>query len=311
MIDDGFWQGKPVLVSGGAGFLGSHLVELLVKAGAAVTIMDKLTTGSWENIAHLSSQIRLIEEDIQITNWDKILAEQDYQIFFHLVGTAYVPFSVEYPDLDFRINLACTFQILETLRRSKWTGRLIFPSSAAVYGNPMRIPIYEDDPTVPISPYGASKLAAERYIQIYSKLYDIRAASVRIFSIYGPRQRKLVVYDLICKILDNPDEILLYGDGNQIRDFIYIEDAAQAMMKVAEYGEMKGEVYNLASGKEHSIQELVETACRILQVQPKLVYSGSVRPGEPEKWSVNIDRLRALPYESFWALEDGLKQTIE
>jgi UDP-glucose 4-epimerase len=214
------WESTCVLVTGGAGFIGSHLVEQLVAAGASVTVLDKLTTGSSGNLDKVSGQVRLIKDDIQTVDWSKLLTEKDYQVFFHLVGNAYVPFSVENPDLDYRLNLGTTFQILEALRLSKWPGKFIFPSSAAVYGNPVRMPIREEDVTVPISPYGASKLAAERYIQVYCNLYGICAASLRMFSVYGPRQRKLVVYDLIRKILENPQEIELFGDGSQVRDFI-------------------------------------------------------------------------------------------
>jgi UDP-glucose 4-epimerase len=304
------WAAKRVLVTGGAGFIGSHLVEELLAAGAMVTVIDQCITGSLANLIQLS-KIDFRELDINQVSWENLLSEQDFQLVFHLAGSAYVPFSVENPSADLDINLECSFRLLEALRRIEWPGVLVYPSSAAVYGNPIRMPICEDDPTVPISPYGVSKLAVERYISVYSQLYGIKAASLRPFSVYGPRQRKLVVYDFIEKILKNPKELLIYGDGSQTRDFIYVEDVVRAMMLVAERGRLEGEVYNVASGQSVSIRELAESLCCILKIQPKFVYSGSVRPGEPEKWSVDISRLAALGYQPQVSLEQGLRGTVE
>ncbi len=197
MLGDSFWQGKSVLVSGGAGFLGSHLVEQLTSAGAVVTIVDDLSTGHRENLSAVSDAVELKVLDIRQSIWEQILNDNQYDVIFHLAANAYVPPSVERPAWDYQINLDSTFRLLEALHTIKWPGVLIYASSAAVYGNPVRIPICEDDPTVPISPYGVAKLAAERYNAVYSQLYGLRSASLRFFSLYGPRQRKQVVYDLI------------------------------------------------------------------------------------------------------------------
>jgi UDP-glucose 4-epimerase len=180
-----------------------------------------------------------------------------------------------------------------------------------VYGNPVRNPSHEDDPTFPISPYGAGKLAAERYVAVYSQLYGLKAASLRYFSIYGPRQRKQVVYDLTAKICQNQSELKIHGDGTQTRDFNYVEDAARAAMIVAECGALHGEVYNVGSGRECSISQLAQMLCNILGANPDYAYSGTVRPGDPERWSVDIGRLRGLGYEVGVSLEDGLQRTVE
>jgi UDP-glucose 4-epimerase len=188
---------------------------------------------------------------------------------------------------------------------------LIYASSAAVYGDPQRMPIQEIDLTIPISPYGVGKLSAERYIAVYSRLYGLRAASMRLFSVYGPRQRKQVVFDLIRKMIQDPSEVSIYGDGTQVRDFNYVEDTSRSMIIAAEHAPLLGEVYNVASGKEFSIGELVESLCHILCIKPKLIYSGAVRPGDPEKWSVDISRLMGLSYQPQVSLEDGLRRTVE
>jgi len=300
-----------VLVTGGAGFIGSHLVEQLVAIGSAVMVVDNLSTGRRENLLSVDGAVQVHEQDIRQVAWEKVLSGQQYDVIFHLAANAYVPPSVERPAWDYQINLECTFKLLETLRAIKWPGTLVYASSAAVYGNPVRIPIREDDPTVPISPYGVGKLAAERYVAVYSQLYDLRAASLRFFSVYGPRQRKQVVYDLIGKILSNPSEIFIHGDGTQVRDFNYVEDVARAAITVAESAPLQGEVYNVASGRACSIRELAETLCHILDLRPRFVYSGAVRPGDPEKWSVNIGRLAGLGYRPQISLEEGLKRTIK
>ncbi|MCL5951467.1 MAG: NAD-dependent epimerase/dehydratase family protein [Chloroflexi bacterium] len=304
------WQGKRVLVTGGAGFIGSHLVEQLARAGALVTVLDDLTAGCRENLGRANGNATLFELDIRQVAWEELLRKEQYEAIFHLAANAYVPPSVERPAWDYAINLDGTFRLLEALRGTKWPGKLIYASSAAVYGNPARIPIAEDDPTVPISPYGVAKLAAERYVAVYGQLYGLKVASLRFFSVYGPRQRKQVVYDLIQKINQNPTELFLHGDGTQVRDFNYVEDAARAMMIVAENGALQGEVYNVASGRDCSIGELASSLCRVLHAQPRLLYSGSVRPGDPEKWMVDIKRLSELRYRPQVSLEEGLRRTI-
>ena len=302
---------KRVLVTGGAGFIGSYLVEQLVDAAATVIVVDDLSTGRRENLAHIKGQVDFRELDICQINWEHVLNEQPCDAIFHLAGNAYVPPSVEHPAWDYRLNLGGTFRLLETLRKTQWPGVLIYASSAAVYGNPVRIPIREDDPTIPISPYGVAKLAAERYVAVYSQLYGLSAASLRFFSLYGPRQRKQVVYDLIEKLIRSPSELSMYGDGTQVRDFNYVADAVRAMVLVAGRGPLQGEVYNVASGQECSIRELAETLCRILEVQPRFVFNGSVRLGDPDKWSVDISRLAALGYQPQVSLEKGLRRTVE
>jgi len=309
MCVQNYWIDKNILITGGAGFLGSHLAEELAAAGARVTLLDNFASGALENLTSILPRVELIRRDISSANWQEILAAE-YDFFFHLAGNAYVPASVENPQFDFDLNLKLTFEILESLRKSNWRGRFIFPSSAAVYGNPRRMPIRESDWILPISPYGVAKLAAERYLAIYHTLYGLNTAALRLFSVYGPRQRKLVVYDLIRKMMENSQRLPVYGDGSQMRDFIYVKDAVHAMMRVAQRGACAGEVYNVASGESHTIRQLLELIAHGLKVTPQIEYSGAVRPGEPEKWSVNVNRLKKLGFAPAYSLQDGLAETI-
>ncbi len=301
---------KKVLITGGAGFLGSHLTAALAVQGAQITVFDNLTTGAAANLTAVAHQIDLQDCDALALDWGKIVAQGQFDYFFHLIGNANVPASVANPEMDFSLNLQLVFKILENLRKINWQGRFIFPSSAAVYGNPVRLPIAEDDWTIPISPYGVSKLAAERYIAIYHALYGLKTASLRLFSIYGPRQRKLVVYDITQKIRANPTEVLVYGDGQQMRDFLYVKDAITAMLMIAERGKFEGEIYNTASGQAQTILTLIEQISHTLGVKPRYKFSGAVRPGEPEKWSVDVGRLTQLGFVPAYSLAQGIAETI-
>ena len=304
------WKNKKILITGGAGFLGSHLVEAFVAEGANVTVMDNFATGAFDNLALIADRLQLIRGDILSMNWMDVLRQHEVEFFFHLVGNAHVPASVENPEMDFTLNLRLAFDILESLRKVSWPGRFIFPSSAAVYGNPKRLPICEEDWTVPISPYGVSKQAVERYMSVYHDIYGLKTASLRLFSVYGPRQRKLVVYDLITKIINDPQNVYVHGNGEQVRDFLFIKDAVRAMMTVAWNGKFTGEVYNTASGAECTILELIQHISQVLEVNPRVTFSGSVRPGEPEKWSVDVSRLAGLGFVPSHSLQNGLEQTI-
>lgn len=302
---------KSVLVTGGAGFIGSHLVEALVDAGARVTVQDHRASLDHPNLQAVQGAVRLIAEDTQTAIANGLLDAEPFALIFHLSGNAYVPASVEHPAVDFQKNLQTTFDLLEKLRQKSQKPRLIFASSAAVYGNPAHLPIHEEDCTHPISPYGVSKLAAERYVEVYARLYGIPAATVRMFSVYGARQKKLVVYDLLQKLRSNPAQIEVYGDGTQERDFCSVTDAVQAMLTVAKNAPAQGESYNVASGESHSINDLVALWCEVLGVSPQIVYSGDVRAGVPQRWSVSIDRLRSLGFVPQVSLGAGLRAVKE
>ena len=305
-----FWNNKSVLITGGSGFIGTHLTKALLFQGAKISIMD--VSSKMAILFNIFSNNKKLEYkiiniiDLDLLNFFK---ENDFDIIFHLAGNANVNLSVDDPYLDFNLNVLTSIRLLETLRAISYSGKFIFPSSAAVYGNPMTLPIKEDDPTVPISPYGVSKLTIERYISIYSDLFGLKAASVRPFSVYGPGQKKLVVYDIIRKLYNNPNQLQLFGDGSQLRDFVYIDDVIKAMMLVAEKGKLIGEVYNLATGQEHSIKYLVETLCNLMNVNPKFIFSGSVRLGEPEKWAVSIKKISDLGFIPEISFIDGLQRT--
>ena len=299
-----------VLVTGGAGFIGSHLVEHLVGCGSKVAVVDNLSQGRRENLAPVLDRVDLRVGDMGDLLKRGELQVERYDYIFHLAANSYIPPSVEDPAFDYRANLENTFLLLDAIRRTAVPVRLVNTSTAGVYGDPARIPIHEEDVTVPISPYGVSKLAGERYAAVYARLYGVRVNSLRLFSVFGPRQKKQVVFDFLAKLKANPAELEVLGDGTHERDFVYATDVVQAMILAATVAPGQGEVYNVASGRTITIADLATLVCRLRGGQPRIHFTGKARPGDAVKWVVDIARLKALGYRPQMALEAGLSAVV-
>lgn len=302
---------ESVLITGGAGFIGSHLAEAMVRAGAKVTVVDNLAGGALANLAAVRDQVDFHEMDIREPAFEEFVRQNRFDAICHLAANAYVPPSVDDPSFDFNQNLAAPFRLLEVLRKAEQRPLLVVMSSAAVYGNPTRIPILESDPTVPISPYGVGKLALERYVAVFSQVYGIQAASLRLFSVFGPRQKKQIVYDFLRKLTATPNELVIIGNGTQMRDLVYVEDVVQAILKVLESGPLAGEVYNVAAGRGATTLEIGQAAAQAMQLDPAYVYTGSVRPGDAEKWIASIDAISALGFAPQYTLESGIARVYD
>ena len=304
------WEDRPVLVTGGAGFIGSHLVEDLVARGARVTVVDNLASGAEENLAATAGGITLEQLDLISGDLRPVLAAHGPQTIFHLAANGYVPSSVEQPRMDFERNVIGTFNLLEAVREAAPEAHLVHTSSAAVYGEGARMPMHEDDPTLPVAPYGVSKLAAERYVSVYAGVYGLRTTNLRLFPVYGPRLRKQVVYDLMRKVHENQDELPIYGDGTQVRDFNHVANVVEALILVSERGAGQGEVYNVAADEPVAIGDLAAMICERMGASPRFVYSGDVRPGEAQRWRADTSRLAALGYRPRLQLAEGLSDTV-
>ena len=303
-------EGANVLVTGGAGFAGSCLVEQLVARGARVTVVDNLARGKRQNLAAVWDRIRFEVLDTREDRFLDLLVASRFDLLFHLAAVSYVPDSVRDPVQDMETNLWATFRLLEAIRANKLPTVVINTSSAAVYGDLDKAPLSEDDICIPVSPYGVSKLAAERYLAVYAQLYGLRGASMRFFSLFGPRQEKQVVFDFIRKLHADPHEMLMFGDGSQVRDLNYVENAVDAALCIAEKAPLSGEAYNVASDHYTSILGLAQMIARQMGIAPTYTFTGSVRPGDPQKWVADIGRLRALGYAPRVDLEEGMRRTI-
>lgn len=279
------WAARRVLVTGGAGFIGRHLAEALVAAGADVIVLDLVARDPDIGGA------RFRHQDIMLGPWPDL---SSIDVIFHFAANAYVPPSVSRPIYDFETNCGATIFLLDALRTQEWKGRMVYASSAAVYGNPMINPVREDHPTVPVSPYGVGKLAAERYCAVFAQLYGLNIAALRLFSVYGPGQRKQVVWDLMNKIHVAEQAIQIHGDGTQSRDFVYVDDVVSAALHVAEHADLTGEVYNVGSGEECTISALAYRLCELMDAQPRFDFTGVNRPGDPERFLADTTQIREL-----------------
>jgi UDP-glucose 4-epimerase len=304
------YTGIPVLVTGGAGFIGSHLVEALVARGAHVTVVDNLSTGLRRNLTAVLDRVDIQPLDLRQDDLRPLLRDKAFTCIFHVAANAHVQGSVANPRLDFENNIVSTFNLLEAMREAAPDARLVHTSTAAVYGSGSPA-MREDDPTVPIAPYGVSKLASERYVAIYPSLYGLKTANVRVFPVYGPRLRKQVVYDLMLKIHRNREELLVYGDGTQVRDFNHVANVVEALLLVAGRAPLTGDVYNVAADEFITIRELVGMLCERMNARPRLVYTGDAGAGVSQRFSADTSKLKALGYQPRISLAEGLTQTVE
>ncbi len=299
------------LVTGGAGFIGSHLVDGLIKNGIDIMVIDDLSAGLKENIKNHLDKIEFIKGDIA----DYELLEKavtDVDIIFHVAANASIPTAVNDPILDYNSNARGSFNILEASRRNS-VKKIVYASSAALFGMPKYFPIDEDHPTIPISPYGASKLAGESYGFAYQETYGIKFSSLRIFNAIGPRQPRYVIFDFLKKIRKNKSQLEILGTGENIRDFIYVDDVVRAFMTCADKSIADGKAYNLGTGVGTSVIELARLILGRLNLNnTKLTYTESRGRWDILKLVSNPSRLsKDLGITKFTPLTDALDDEIE
>jgi len=299
-----------VLVTGGAGFIGSHTAELLVKEGYEVRILDNLDSGSVENLSSVLDKAKLIVGDIRDTNILK-QAMSDSQYIIHLAAVVSVDEAIEDPIKTFEVNCQATVQLLE-LARIFDVEKVVYASSTAVYGEPSQIPLREDHPTRPINPYGASKLAGESIMEAYNKTYALPTISLRYFNVYGPRMRGGQYAGVISKFLEaakKNKQLKIFGDGGQTRDFIHVYDVAIANKIALESHEVG--VFNIGTGIETRIIDLANLIIQLVKSQSQIIFV-EPRPGDIYRSVADITRARrSLGWEPRISLREGLKELIE
>lgn len=307
-------QGKHILLTGVSGFLGRVVCHQLRKHGGYVTGVGRNppeTTDSTVKHTFLLPQ-DFIRLDLSSPTLSGILDRQRFDMIFHLAGYVYAVGSVKTPALDFNQNLVATFNLLEAVRSSGFSGRLIYVSTAAVYGEPRQVPIDEQTATKPISPYGASKLAAEEYIRAYSHCYGFQSVIARLFSLYGPRQKKQVVFDILCKALLSDDPIRLLGNGGEMRDFVHVDDAARALLCLADRAEIGAPIFNVCSAQGTTIHDLATLIVTLAECNPeRIIFSGDRRVGDPVHWIGCNKKLLGTGFSSLRSLPDGLLETLD
>jgi UDP-glucose 4-epimerase len=297
-----------ILVTGGAGFIGSHLVKALVKAGHSVRILDNFSTGSLENLSDIAGSVELVVGDVR--SYDVVeKAVKGVDAVIHLAALIDVAESIEKPDLYFDVNARGTYNIAKAC---KGVSVLVLASTCAVYGEPVKLPVAEDHPIVPKSPYAATKVAGEAFIQAYSNLYDYRYAILRLFNVYGPKQSKAyagVVIEFI-KRVSRGEPPIIFGDGEQTRDFIHISDVVEAII-MAITNEKARDVFNIGSGKPVTINQLAKLILKLMGREDLKPVNTTPRPGDIRHSVADITKAReALGFKPRIGLEEGLQSLI-
>jgi UDP-glucose 4-epimerase len=301
-------KNKKVLVTGGAGFIGSHLVDRLVKINALVTVVDNLSAGNLKNLELSKNNINFQKVDIcNFKAISKLIKSQD--IVFHLAANADVPVSIKNPHYDFKNNVLGGYNVLRSCLNSN-IQKVLFASSAAIYGEPEYVPIDEKHKTNPISPYGAAKLSIERLGITYYECFGLPFTAIRIFNNYGVRQQRYVMYDLIKKLYKNNNYLEVLGTGEQVRDYCYVKDAARCFILAAENEKSSGEVFNLAGGNSVKIKDLVELIIKTLGLKNVNVkYTGQSWKGDIMKLIADTTKTENdLGFEPEISLNEGIKK---
>ncbi len=302
-----------ILVTGGAGFIGSHVVDRLVAEGHQVRVLDDLSTGRLENLAGVRDRIEFVQGDIRERN-AVTKACQGVEAIIHEAAWRSVPKSMADPYGYVEVNVLATAGLLEAAAKAK-VKRFVFVSSSSVYGETTKVPMREDDLTAPVSPYAASKLAGELLCGLFSRSFGLETVSVRYFNVFGPRQslenEYAVVVPKFVMCLLRRESPPVYGDGKQSRDFTYIDNVAEATILASQRPKVNGEVLNVALGEEHSVLELLEELNRILGLSVKPAFQPP-RPGDVLRTFADASRAkRVLNWTGRVNFSEGLKRTAE
>ena len=303
-------------MTGGAGFVGSHLTERLLEIGAYVTVFDRFDRfykGKESNLVTASSspRFRLIDGDVlDVDMLDSSM--KDVDVVFHEAGQAGVGFSIENPRATNDVNVEGTLNVLWSARKNG-VKRLVNASSSSIFGRPDYLPIDESHPAHPTSPYGVSKLAAEQYAGVFHKVYGMHVVSLRYFSVYGPRGRPDQVIHRFTDSLAHGRPPLINGDGSHTRDFTHVSDVVTATTSAAESEGIGGEVFNIGFGRRTSISELAEKLIVLMGLSGKVrpTYDKEAKGDFPDTQADNGKAQKLLGWRPKVSLDEGLKNYVE
>jgi len=302
---------EKVIVTGGASFIGSHLVELLLSRGYYVTIIDDLSTGRKENIANMigKDNVRFIKGSIL----DLRLLQESFRgldYIFHQAALVSVPQSIEDPVLTNKVNITGTLYVL-LAARDNHVKKVIYASSSSVYGDTPTLPKTEDMVPYPQSPYALTKLVGEYYCHIFHQSYNLPTICLKYFNVYGPSQDSDSQYSAVIPIfitrVSQGKPPIIYGDGEQTRDFTFVKDVAQANIIGAESN--TSGIFNVGRGENSTLNDLAKTITSIMGKDLQPEYQPP-RPGDVKHSLADISRARAIGYEPQYSLDSGLKETI-
>jgi UDP-glucose 4-epimerase len=299
---------KKIIVTGGAGFIGSNLCRMLLEEGAKVTAFDNLSFGRINLIKDLieKDEFTFVKGDIRDpVDLEKITKNSD--VIFHLAAQTSVPFSMTNPNEDCEINVIGTLNVLKAA--GKASARVVFASSAAVYGNPEKRPTPETYPTQPVSFYGLTKLVGENYCRFYQENYGLEVVMLRIFNVYGPDCHG-AIYDFLNKLRKTPHKLEILGTGRQARDFVYISDMVNFLIEAATSSAATGQIFNVGTGTTTSVSELAKIIIEILGLKGVKIYFTGGKAWEGDMDITLADNSKALN-ELKWRPQVGLKEGLK
>ncbi len=301
-----------VLVTGGAGFIGSFLTERLVEMGFDVIVLDNLSSGDINRLRGVIDKIRFIKDDLKNPVNPGIFRGVD--AVFHLAANPEVRVSVTEPRVHFDENILATFNALEAARKYG-VRSFVYASSSTVYGDAKVIPTPEDYPIQPISIYGAAKAAGEVLCETYARLYGINCLILRYANIVGPRLRHGVIHDLLLKLKNNPNELEVLGDGTQEKSYLYVTDAVNATLMAWEHAVGAGgiHIYNVGNWDSVNVRDIVGVIIKVSGLNPRIIYrpatpDGRGWPGDVKKMLLSIDR---IVKEVGWKPSMGSRDAVE
>lgn len=303
-----------VLVTGGAGFIGSHLVDRLLEEGFRVRVIDNFFSGDQKNLAHHKNNklFNFVEGDIRDFDLVKKVIK-GVDAVFHQAALISVPHSCEDPVLSNEINVLGTLNLLQACVNAD-VKKYVFASSCAIYGDSDLLPITEDSPVKPLSPYAIDKYACEEYARIFSETYGLETVGLRYFNVYGPRQKvgsySGVISVFVNCFLDNKSPTV-FGDGNQTRDFVHVKDVVNANLLALAKENISGEVFNISSGKKITINSIIEIIQKIMDKKSEVFYA-EPRSGDIRHSFANIKKAQnVLGYKPSVKFEEGLREVVK
>ena len=306
-------MGRKYLVTGGAGFIGSHITTALVERGDEVVVLDNLLTGKRENLAHLANQVALVEASVlDSTKLEQAL--EGVEVVYHQAALASVPWSVEKPLDTNEVCVTGTVNVLDAARRAG-VRRVVFAGSSSAYGDQPKPSKQESDVTDPLSPYAAAKLAGEAYCKSFTKTYGLETVVLRYFNVFGTRQDPNSQYSAVIPIFVSKmvagERPTVYGDGRQSRDFVYIDNVVQCNLAAADAPEASGKIINVGCGVQFTLLQLVSTINGLLgtSIEP---HFEPTRVGDVRESLADISLARnLLDYKPQVDFEEGLRRSIE
>ncbi|MBE8538727.1 NAD-dependent epimerase/dehydratase family protein [Geoglobus acetivorans] len=297
-----------ILVTGGAGFIGSHVVDRLISEGHDVRVIDNLSSG---DESFLNRDAEFIKGDLRNYHVAE-MALRDVEEVWHIAANPDVRVSSQRPEEIYENNILATYNLLEAMRK-RGVDRIIFTSTSTVYGEAKKIPTPEDYPTVPISVYGASKLAGEAMIASYCHTFDMKSWVFRFANVIGRRSRHGVIYDFIIKLKRNPDELEILGNGEQNKSYIYIDDCVSAMFHAVRNAGEAVNIFNIGSEDQVKVRRIAEIVCEEMDLNPVFRFTGGERgwKGDVPVMLLSIERLKSLGWRPDYGSEEAVRKTVQ